>query len=118
MKPTAKHRWAALCALPLLLAGPAQAGDILNVKITQVSPDKDGKVVLYVDRARTNKAACAQSDVTYSVNATTAGGQAMLSAIYTAIAADLPVDIVGSSLCAEYSNTESIGYVSLHRRGG
>lgn len=36
----------------------------------------------------------------------------MLSAVYTAIAADLALDIVGANTCAE-----SMGYMSLRRRG-
>jgi hypothetical protein len=108
---------AALCALPFLLAGPAQASDVFNAKVTQASPDKDGKVVVYLDTPRESRPACSTSSVTYSINATTAGGQAMLSAIYTALASDLPIDIKGGSVCTEYSNTESIGYVSLRRRG-
>jgi len=111
-----KLRLVALCALPFLLAGPAQASDTFNAKVTQISPDKDGKVVVYLDTPRESRPACSAVNVTYSVDAATPGGQVMLSALYTALASDLPVDIKGGSVCTEYSNTESIGYVSLRRR--
>ena len=117
MTPLSRLDLAALCALPLLLAGPVQASNAINVHVNNVAPDKDSKVVVILDTARTGQPACALSNLTYSINVTTAGGQAMLSAIYTAIAADLAVDLVGANTCTEYGNTESIGYVSLRRRG-
>jgi hypothetical protein len=111
-----KTRFAALCALPLLLAGPAKATQSLDVHVNVAAPDKDGKVLVILDATHT-KAACAVYDNAYSIDASTAGGQAILSAIYTAIAADLAVDIVGSGACTDYTSAESIGSVSLHRRG-
>lgn len=117
MKPTLKRLLAACCALPLLWAGGAQASQAINVHVNVVAPDKDGKVVIILDTARTGQPACAVSNATFSISTTTTGGQAMLSALYTAVAADLAVDIVGTGACSEYSNTESVGYVSLHRRG-
>ncbi|KQZ22903.1 hypothetical protein [Caulobacter sp. Root1472] len=116
MKPTMKRLMAACCALPLLWAAPAQAGDAINVKITQISPDRDGKALVFIDTARTVKPACALSSVTYSLPTNTDGGRAILSTLITALAADLPVDIIGASVCTEYSNTESLGYVSVRRR--
>lgn len=109
-----------IAALSLLLSGLAtstQASQAINVHVNVVAPDKDGRVIVILDTARTGQPACAVSNATFSINTATTGGQAMLSAIYTAVAADLAIDVVGAGTCMEYSNTESIGYVSLHRRG-
>lgn len=94
----------------------ALASGSSNVRITHVIPHDTGIVIVYVDTARTGMPACATaSGVVYELDANTTAGQAVLSAIYVAFSANLPIDIGGKATCRAGSNAELIGYVAVHR---
>lgn len=79
-------------------------------------PHDTGIVIIYVSVVRTGMPACATaSGVVYELDANTPAGQAVLAGVYTAFAADLPVDIAGKGTCRSGSNAEQIGYVAVHR---
>ncbi|WP_156402351.1 hypothetical protein [Caulobacter sp. Root1472] len=48
-------------------------------------------------------------------SATTLAGQGLLATVLTALSTGLPVDIGGVAVCDVYSDTESLGWVSINK---
>jgi len=61
---------------------------------------------------RTGQPACATQN-RWSINTTTAKGQAMLSVLLTAYASGKPISIQGTGDCRDWPDTESIDYFFL-----
>lgn len=87
---------------------------MMNARIIALVPNNAGVLQINVEGVRTALPACANSSVTWNVNVNTPAGQMLASALLTAFAQNLPVDITGISSC-EFSGVESIGIIGVHR---
>lgn len=95
-------------------AATANASSINGVHITEIVPNNAGIVRIYIDQSRTGLPSCASAMPTaLSVNANTAAGQALVSALYLAFASNLPVDVNGTGACDVDAGVESLGYAGV-----
>lgn len=109
---------ALLLALPLMMAGPAEAApsNSLGVHVINVAPNNAGVLVFYVDAVRTGLPACATSGgQVWTINTNTVAGQVMASALFTALSTGLPVDIGGTGACDVSAGAESAGFIAVRK---
>jgi hypothetical protein len=95
-------------------AAPASASTVYNARITAVVPNNAGVLQFNLDTARTGLPACTNASVSFSVNVTTLAGQTLAATLLTAMASNLPIDVIGTGTC-EFANLEAVGIISLHR---
>lgn len=100
--------------LALLATAPAQASTQTGVHVTNFIPNNAGVLLFYVDVGRTDAPACSLSPITWTINITTPAGQTMAASLLTAMVSGLTVDIGGTGVC-EFSGSESVGYLAIHR---
>ncbi|WP_138983912.1 hypothetical protein [Sphingomonas elodea] len=83
------------------------AGLIYNVTVW------DGKVLFFTTGTRTAAPSCQGVAGRWAIDATTAKGQAMFSALLTASAMGKPVVIMGTGSCADWGDTESVQWLQI-----
>ncbi|PXA86401.1 hypothetical protein DMC25_14035 [Caulobacter sp. D4A] len=96
------------------MAPTASASVVYNARISSLVPNNAGVLQINLDTVRTGLPACSNASISFSVNVTTLAGQTLAATLLTAMASNLPVDVVGTGTC-EFANLESVGIVSLHR---
>ncbi len=96
------------------LATPASASNVYNARITAIVPNNAGVLQFNLDTARTGLPACTNASVSFSVNVSTFAGQTLAATLLTAMASNLPIDVIGTGVC-EFGNLEAVGIISLHR---
>lgn len=104
--------------LSIMLAGllsftNAQASTINNVHIILYTPNNAGTLQFTADTARTGAPSCSTNSLNWSIDVTTAAGQTMASALLTAMATGMYVDIAGTGAC-QFSGLEAVGYLTVH----
>lgn len=116
MKSALKIAVAALGLLSFSAATPANAAGttIINVHIASLVPNNAGVLQINLDTPRTGLPACTTATYSLSVNTTTLAGQTLAATLLTAMASNLPIDVIGTGTC-EFANLEAVGIISLHR---
>ena len=109
---------AAMSVLTVLSAASAptmaNAGEANGATITSINTNQNGILVFYTSVIPSNRPACAVQDG-WSINTTTLAGQTVAATVHTAMAAGLKVDVVGLSICREYSTIETVSYLTIRR---
>jgi len=100
----------------MMVAGEAGASTATGAHITEIVPNNVGIVRVYLDVQRTGLPVCAGGTNTqFDINGATIAGQVLVSALYMAMAANLPVDFGGTGACDVETGIESIGYAGVRR---
>lgn len=103
---------AVLAALPI--GSIANASTSPPSKVYNITITAGGIVYFFQEASRTGYPACAANfTARWSFNASTTGGQAMLSTILTAYATNKPIYVAGMGVCDVAGDTESIGYLYI-----
>ncbi|MDO7833670.1 hypothetical protein Q4610_01300 [Sphingobium sp. HBC34] len=105
-------RVAVVCALALT-PGLAQASNSSVGCITNITMEAAGVANFTQDGTRTTRPACA-TDARWTLDGTTASGQARLAALLTAYATGKRIVIIGTGACvAPFSTIETINYFTI-----
>ena len=110
-------RYAKLLATALLIltAPAAHASNAAPGYITQIIPQNTGVMFVFTDGARSAAPACASGQPTrYSIDTSSAAGQALAATVLTAFALHKQIQIFGTHTCDTWGDTESISYFNLN----
>ncbi|ASG24361.1 hypothetical protein FBZ91_11427 [Nitrospirillum viridazoti] len=90
---------------------PAQAGWSDYGYILDVNVVNNGVYIFRSDGARNSAPGCATFNARYAVNAANPGGQALMSALTTAFALHLKVQVFGLGTCNTWGDSEDVQYI-------
>jgi hypothetical protein len=103
-------RLAICAAIGLSLGAPASASQATSGTIYGISVE-NGKLFFYTTGTRTTPPACNAVPARWVFDASTANGQAMMSALMTFYALQQPVQVMGTGTCTAWPDTETVQYI-------
>lgn len=104
----------ALLAATLSIGSVAEASTSAPSKVYNITITANGIAYFFQEASRTGYPACAGNfPARWAFNASTPGGQAVLSTILTAYATNKPVFVAGTGACDVAGDTESVGYLYI-----
>ncbi len=110
------RKWTiALALITASISFSAKASTVSAVYVTSILPNASGTVYFTHTSTRSGVPSCGAINANrFAFDATTPGGQVMLSTLLTAFAAHKPLSIVGSTTCAApVSDTEGVSYFTV-----
>jgi len=96
-----------LAALLLAYAAPAISSSSTAGSISNITPNAAGRVFFQHSGTHTARPSCATLD-RWVIDTTTAGGQALLSALLTAYSTGKQIQIDGTGNCSAWGDTETV----------